>query len=72
MRFVSAAVDTVLVAGLTVGVGTEVAAPADEVNNAAATAAATPAAATGRPMRIRRLRRPLPDKNVRKEVPPGR
>ncbi|MHC3472413.1 hypothetical protein ACYF6T_27480 [Streptomyces sp. 7R007] len=44
-----------LVAGLTVGCADAVAAPADDTVSAAATAAARPAAATGRPMRIRRL-----------------
>jgi hypothetical protein len=35
--------------------GTEVAAPADEVSSAAATAATIPVVATGRAKRIRRL-----------------
>jgi hypothetical protein len=55
IRFVSTVVETELVAGLAVGVGTEDAAFADELSSAAATAAATPAAATGRTRRIRRL-----------------
>ncbi|MFI6561892.1 hypothetical protein [Streptomyces sp. NPDC050534] len=55
MRRFSSAVGTELVAGLVFGVGTVVAAFADELSSAAATAAATPAAATGRASRIRRL-----------------
>ncbi|MDF3145854.1 hypothetical protein PBV88_32615 [Streptomyces sp. T21Q-yed] len=51
----SSASEAELVAGSTVGLGCAVAAPADEVNSAAATAAARPAAATGSPKRIRRL-----------------
>ncbi|GGX26244.1 hypothetical protein GCM10010321_45910 [Streptomyces chartreusis] len=43
------------VTGFTVGLGSAVAAPADEVSSAVATAAARPAAATGSPKRIRRL-----------------
>ncbi len=46
---------TELVAGFTAGFGSAPAAPADELSRAAATAAATPAAATGSPIRIRRL-----------------
>jgi hypothetical protein len=41
--------------GFTVGIGSAVAAPAEEDISAAVTAAATPAAATGRAKRIRRL-----------------
>src|SRR3954451_20405071 len=71
-RFSSSVSDGELVAGLTVGVGGAVAAPADEVISAGATAAATPAAATGRAKRMRRLCRPLPGRGVGMDVPPGR
>src|SRR5690349_14198539 len=54
-RRVSSAAGTERVAGLSLGVGTVVAAFADELSRAAATAAAMPAAATGRTRRIRRL-----------------
>src|SRR4051794_35867577 len=71
-RFSSSASEGELVAGLIVGVGGAVAAPADEVISAAATAAATPAAARGRAIRIRRLCRPLPGRVVLKRVPSER
>ncbi|GAA2371629.1 hypothetical protein GCM10010378_08610 [Streptomyces viridochromogenes] len=51
----SSADGTETVAGFAVGCGAAVAAPAVDVISAAATAAATPAAATGSPKRIRRL-----------------
>jgi len=54
-RSVSSDSEAELVLGLTVGSADAVAAFADDMNSAAATAAATPVATTGRAMRIRRL-----------------
>ncbi|GAA5014704.1 hypothetical protein GCM10023335_38650 [Streptomyces siamensis] len=54
-RFVSSLREGEDVLGLTVGVGSAVAAFADDIRSAPATAAARPAAATGMAMRIRRL-----------------
>src|SRR3954447_6422825 len=70
MRFFSVASDGWLTTGFAVGVGSAVAAPADVVSTAAVTAAAMPAAATGRAKRIRRLCRPAPGMDVPTEVPP--